>query len=225
MHNIYLSKHVTGFLPIGKNMTRRGQWKEPYCPRCQYPVENASHLLRCPSTSARKIVRSSSSKFHSWLESVDTEPSLMTLILEITSSYIHDIHVQPQVYHPPPIQHQLRLGWSHFMQGRIHTSFQSYMTNHYSSIASKRSPTAWAAVLIQKIWSLYHFPQWENRNKYVHNLDRVTESTRERINLQTSLTNAYTSENIHNLLAADKHLLEKPFVQLKKLPNNIYQFQ
>ena len=109
--------------------------------------------------------------------------------------------------------------WSHFIHGRIHTTFKSYMTHHYTSIASRRSSASWVAVLIQKIWSLYHLPQWENRNKYVHNLDRVTESTRERINLQTSLIHTYTSENINNLLAADKHLLEKPLAHLKSLPN------
>lgn len=179
MHIIYISKHVTGFLPIGKNMTRRGAWKAPYCPRCNHPIETTSHLIQCPSPAARKITRTSSTKLQSWLESTDTEPSLILPIIEITSIYIHNLSIPQQLSYPTPIKSQLQLGWHHFMQGRIHSSFETHMTNHYSSIQSRRSASTWVAILIHKIWTIYHFPQWINRNKYVHNLDRVTVSSRE----------------------------------------------
>ena len=219
MHNVYLSKHVIGFLPIGKNMERRGAWKAPFCPRCQHPIESAPHLIKCTSTSARRILKSSSSKLITWLESTDTDPTLLTFIIELTTSFIHGTITPPHPNHPHPIRKQLQLGWHHFLYGRIHTSFIPHMSAYYSSINSRRSASSWAAVLIQKLWTIYHLPQWTDRNKYVHNLDRVTDSTRERINLQTSLQNAYNSDDINNLLASDKHLLEKPLRQLKQMPN------
>jgi len=116
MHNIYISKHVTGFLPIGKNMTRRGAWKAPFCPRCQHPIETTPHLIQCPSTAARKITRSSSTKFQSWLESIDTDPDLILPIIETNSLYIHNLPIQPTSGHPTPIKLQIRLGWHHFIR-------------------------------------------------------------------------------------------------------------
>jgi len=219
MHNIYISKHVTGFLPIGKNMTRRGAWKAPFCPRCQHPMETTSHLLQCSSPAARKITRSSSTKFQSWLESSDTDPILILPIIEMISLYIHKLPIQPHPSHPTPIKLQIHLGWHHFMQGRIHSSFQPHMAKYYDSIKSRRKASTWVAILIQKIWTTYHFPQWSNRNKYVHNLDRVSVSSRERLNLIASLEETYKSENPNNLLAKDRHLLEQSLQNLKKLPN------
>jgi len=219
MHNIYISKHTTSFLPIGKNTERRGAWKAPFCPRCQHPIETTSHLIQCPSPAARKITRSSSTKFQTWLESTDTDPSLILPIIEITSSYIHNLPIQQQPGYPTPINSQIHLGWHHFMQGRIHTSFQHHMASYYTSIKSRRTASTWVAILIQKIWTIYHFPQWTNRNKYVHNLDRITTSSRERLNLIASLEQAYKSEDQLNLLAKDRHLLERPLQALKKLPN------
>ena len=39
-----ISKFVTHFLPVGKNVHRRGSWQEPHCPLCEKPVETASHI-------------------------------------------------------------------------------------------------------------------------------------------------------------------------------------
>ena len=93
------------------------------------------------------------------------------------------------------------------------------MDDYYASIQSRRKASTWIAILIQKIWTIYHFPQWTNRNKYVHNLDRVSVSSRERLNLLASLEGKYKSEDPLNLLAKDRHLLEQSLQTLKKLPN------
>jgi len=219
MNNIFVAKHITGFLPIGRNMVRRGAWKEPHCPRCPFPMENSAHILLCPSLASRKIFRSSMQKFSIWLEEMQTPHILTTHILDITASWASGIHTIPQTKYPQPITLQLQLGWEHFIHGRIHQSFLPYITDHYLQISSKRSPSSWVSVLIHKLWTLFHLPQWENRNKYVHNLDRVTDSTRERQNLIHALTTAHKSETAINFLAKDRHLLEQPLPSLKKLPN------
>jgi len=219
MKNIYIAKHVAVFLPIGKNMVRRGAWKAPHCPRCPHPLETSSHIIKCPSPASRKIFRSSMTSFNDWLDSTDTPAMLTTQILEITASWVQGTTIHPHESYTCPILHQIQLGWDHFMVGRLHTSFISFMQTHYINISSRRSPYTWAAVLIQKLWTIFHFPQCENRNKYVHNLDRITDSTRERQNLLNALTTAYTSEQSDNLLSKDRHLLDQPLPTLKKLPN------
>jgi len=219
MKNIYIAKHVAGFLPIGRNMVRRGAWKAPHCPRCPYPIENSDHIIKCPNPASRKIFRSSMTSFNDWLESTDTPSTLITQILEVTASWVNGSILLPHKAYSYPILQQLQLGWDHFMVGRLHVSFIPFMTNHYTSIASKRSPHTWAAVLIQKLWSIFHFPQWENRNKYVHNLDKITDSSRERKDLLDALKTSYTSEKCVDLLSQDRHLLEQPLPTLKKLPN------
>lgn len=90
MNAIYVSKHVIGFPPIGKNMTRRGSWKEPFCPRCSTPVETTEHILQRPHYSSQKIVKSSHQKFATWLNSVQTEPNLAQHILETISAWNTD---------------------------------------------------------------------------------------------------------------------------------------
>lgn len=53
----------------------------------------------------------------------------------------------------------------------------------------------------------------------MHNLNRVTDSSRERLNLQSALKTAYRSEHVDNMLVADKHLFDKPLHHLQRLPN------
>jgi len=219
MNNIYISKHITGFLPIGRNMVRRGAWKEPHCPRCPFPMENSAHILRCPSQASRILFRSSMQKFSIWLENVDTPSILTTHILDITASWASGVHTPPQKNSPQPIILQLQLGWDHFTHGRIHQSFLQYITNHYIHISSKRNPSSWISVLIQKLWTLFHLPQWENRNKYVHDLDRVTDSTTS-LNGIFCIQNRFLYKNIlYNMQHQTNYILR---TEIKLVYQNIF---
>lgn len=216
---IYISKHTTGFLPIGKNMVRRGQWREPYCPRCQSPLETTDHLFQCPHPSSTKIFQASIQRLEAWLVSVSTDTTLTDQIIEIITLWRGNAQIHTNPNYLPPINCQIQLGWKHFMHGRLHSSFREFMYRHYSSINSKRQSTTWAAILVQKIWTILHKPQWESRNKFVHNLDRVTETSRERLNLQSDLKSKYNSEIKENLLQRDQFLYDEPLSTLRKLPN------
>ena len=216
---IYISKHITGFLPIGKNMVRRGQWREPSCPRCQFPLETTAHLFQCPHSSSKKIFQASLQRLEAWLVSVFTDATLTDQILEIITLWRGNAQINTNPNYLSPINNQIQLGWKHFMHGRLHSSFREFMHSHYSSINSKRQSSTWAAILVQKIWTILHKPQWESRNKFVHNLDRITETSRERLNLQSELKTTYNSEIKENLLQCDQFLYDESLSTLRKLPN------
>jgi len=99
-----------------------------------------------------------------------------------------------------PIRNQNALGWDHFLEGRIHKSFEEYMQRHYSSIGSKKNGEMWVAVMIQTIWTKLFSPMWANRNKAVHIINDKEKKSREHLNLNYSVRELYEkASNIHLL--------------------------
>ena len=221
--NTYISKHVLGFLPIGRNMLRRTHWRESYCPRCHFPDESTSHLLQCPHVTSHEVFRKSLDQLNKWFIQSNTDPTLSSQLLEIFSSYKFGGPILPNPNYITPIQSQLSIGWTHLMQGRPHQDFRLHMEQYYRSINSRRKAATWIKLFIQKIWTLVHAPQWTSRNRFVHNLDKQVKSTRARQNLLFQLKEKYTQEHRSNLLHKDQHLLSRPLHILKTLPNSQIQ--
>lgn len=63
-----------------------------------------------------------------------------------------------------PIQAQTRIGWTHFLDGRPVKAFETYMEESYKKWNIKKSGRTWLTTLVQKIWTILHRQQWENRN-------------------------------------------------------------
>jgi len=85
------------------------------------------------------------------------------------------------------------------------------MDTTYARQGSKKTGAKWLSTLIQKLWTLIHRKQWEDRNSLVHNLHEESEtSSRETENLRSEIQALYSSELIENLLVRDQHLMEVP---------------
>jgi len=54
---IWMTKWVTGWLPLGKNMKRWGFWTTDLCPECQQPESNPSHLFQCSAPECRQWLK------------------------------------------------------------------------------------------------------------------------------------------------------------------------
>lgn len=218
-HLIRIAKCVTKTLPIGRNMERRKQWNLPYCPRCREPMETVKHLMQCPHHDAQTIISKSIMELDEWMELVSTEPTLrQQLIQNILEWSTGDNGIITDPHHVQCILDQHAIGWDHLMQGRIHMSITQHMQKHYSDISSRKTGSSWTSVFIQKIWLLFFHRQWENRNQWVHALDKKVATSRETQNLQTSIRRQFTQENETSLMAQDRHLMEKPLSQLLKIP-------
>ena len=217
--NHFVSKYVTRFLPIGRNMVKRSHWQHDYCPRCKTCQEDTHHLLLCHHPSCITTFKTSMNDIDLWMTRQHTPDQLRAEII----FYINKWRLQePCLSSPsltPPMQAQIRFGWHHFIEGRPITGFITYMDATYKRQGSKKTGAKWLSTLIQKLWTLLHRKQWEDRNSHVHNLHEESESSRETENLRSEINTLYSSELIDNLLVRDQHLLEMPLEELLTYPN------
>jgi len=221
--NLWISKYVTGFLPIGVNMERRNEWGSDYCSRCGVAHETKQHIALCSEISSTQLFQDNLEIFEKWMEKMQTPTSLkINILTQITAWRSNTRWITiPDFLPPAPIQAQLTLGpWSHFMEGRLHVAWAAYMQHHYDTIKSKRTGLQWASQCIQRIWTLFHIAQWHLRNKFVHNKTDSTKSTRKSEELRSSIHQAYESETKPNLLPRDQHLYDEPLQTLLQLSDD-----
>jgi len=221
-HVIWVSKYITHFLPIGRNMERRTDWKESYCSRCSHCEETHRHLIRCNEDMSVQLFQEKLNEFNTVLTSLQTPSTLQSQIIVMISMWRSDID-QPSAKHlEPPLQSQLLLGaFDHFMEGRIHIEFSTYMDKHYSSIGSLKNGHQWSKIVIQRIWSLLYLPMWQLRNKFVHKIDiKKVPASRKREDLQSRIREKYAQEAKRKLLAKDQHLYDLSVTQLQALSND-----
>ena len=215
---IRISKVVTNTLPVGQVMETRKQWNESFCPRCGCNDEHPHHVLQCPDKGARKILKSSLQSLEKILVRLQTEKNLQTKIISRISSWITQSPIIPGPTDPYPILDQIRLGWSHFMEGRVHVSFEKYMEEHYRKIGSKKRGHLWVSVVIQTLWTKIFSPMWDHRNTAVHKSAKKDKNTREQLNLNFTIRLLYSQGAERPLLFQDKHLLQETLSSLLKSP-------
>jgi len=217
--NQYISKHVTGFLPIGRNMVRRSHWRQDYCPRCKSDTETSSHLLQCNHADCLETFKKSTNTLDLWLIRQKTPDKLREEIIHFLGKWKTNQTCEQNSTLTSPMQVQLKFGWNHFVEGRPVEDFEIYMDNYYKTHAIRKTGKSWLASLIHKIWTVLHRPQWDNRNAHVHNHNEESEASRNTENLQNELQDLYTSEMKENLLVRDQHLMEQSMERLLEEPD------
>ena len=215
---IRISKFVTKTLPVGCVMDRRKEWMEPFCPRCGFDNETPSHVIQCPHQDARKTLKVALGKFETVLDRLETEKTLKFQVMVCVTEWITQGKVFPPKNILQPIQDQLELGWKHFMEGRITTSFRNYMDHHYQNAGSKKNGTNWVAIVIHSLWTHIFTFMWEHRNKYVHAIELKNKVSREHLNLNYKIREMYSKALSTTLLHQDQHLLQESVGVLVKSP-------
>ena len=216
---VWISKYITGFLPIGKNMQRRAEWISCHCPRCGEPIETSKHIPLCREKKSMDIYSDSIDNLNTWMKKMDTPPQLREEIL-LNIALWHDNH--PYLDRDnSPLSSQFRIGnWNNFMEGRIHLDITELVHHHYVSIGSRKNGRQWTSLLIHKLWSLFYFSQWDIRNKYVHNQTDATKISRQREDLQVRIAREYNSVKKSSLLVKDQHLMDETVEGLMKMSND-----
>ena len=221
---IWISKFVTGFLPLGIYLQRRKEWMFDYCPRCKECTETRSHLVRCPEKTSAKIFRESLEVMEEWLDKMQTPTDIKIHILTRITSWRMDQpwNVLSGIDCPSPLRAQDMIGpWNHFMEGRLHCEWKLHMQSHYENIKSKRTGSQWVSQIIQRMWKLFFISQWHHRNKFVHNnIDKTSSITRQREELQQKVELAYKSTTKYNLLVKDQHLYDESLTNIQKLEDD-----
>ena len=219
---IWISKYITGFLPIGVNMERRDEWKLTHCPRCKVEFENRNHIMRCKETTSVSLFQDSLLEFQVWLKKMDTPaPLIEEIILNVTLWHASQ---PPQAHKDSILAQQIILGnWDHFMEGRLHGNIIDYMQDHYNATSSRRSGCIWASQMIVKIWDLFYFKAWKLRNEFVHNRTENTTISRKREDLQYQIQSEYNATHKLSLLVKDQHLMETSAADIQKYSDDAMQ--
>ena len=150
---MWVSKYISHFLPIGRNMLRRTQWDYEYCPRCKVQAENHSHILLCNHSQAEEIFCVSMESLSEWMYKQHTPDELVWDVLHLITEYKLHGQIESNVAassYVPPIRAQLLLGWDHFMEGRLSKAFTLYMEEHYISKNIWKKGLTWTTGFISK---------------------------------------------------------------------------
>jgi len=217
---IWITKYITHFLPIGRNMKRIGQWTMDHCPRCGIEEETHNHLMRCSHAPSRTLLECNISKLRDWLEQMHTPADLETQIITQINQYFGLPSIATLIDHHL-ISTQLTIGpWKHFMQGRLHVHFSSYMQKIYDERSdTRKTGSLWVAGLIQRIWTLLYRPIWDLRNQYVHKKMEDAKESRIREDLQQRVRQRYSECDPSSFLVQDQHLFQKPLTETIAVPN------
>jgi len=105
------------------------------------------------------------------------------------------------------------------MEGRVSVSFAKYMQKHYDKIDSKKTGLNWTSGFISKLWTYLYWPQWTNRNEFVHKLNSEVCQSRRREEMEIEAHRLFKSEHQINLLQKDQHLLNEPVNVINELPD------
>jgi len=92
---IWISKFVTGILPIGKNMERRNEWTQDYCPRCKACEETKEHIVRCEETTSMELFKDNLQTFKEMMEKLETPTNLIIHVITRITAWKLDIQWIP----------------------------------------------------------------------------------------------------------------------------------
>jgi len=201
-------------------MVWRTQWCESYCPRCKKCEETHLHLFHCQHPQSQMLYRKALDDMLNWLTSQHI-PDVLTLdLLNLITEWRQygKISTESSLL-SPPIQEQLRLGWHHLMEGRLSVSFTKYMQEYYEKRNIRKTSLSWTAGFISKLWAYLYWPEWTNRNEFVHKLNSEVSQTRRREEMEIEAQLLFKSEIRTNLLQKNQYLLDDPLTVIFELPD------
>ena len=83
----WVAKFMSGWCATGKMMKRWHKHVSSSCPRCNFPVEDSDHVLKCQAVGAVNKWTESVGKMQSWLDSNSSCPDLAKLVINALTSF------------------------------------------------------------------------------------------------------------------------------------------
>ena len=82
----WLTKHVSRFNPVGRQMKRREYWIDSQFPRCGHPNEDSTHIIQCTHASSVSTLADSALELENEMVKIASHPFIISCI----SMTIHD---------------------------------------------------------------------------------------------------------------------------------------
>jgi hypothetical protein len=167
----FIAKHATGHCGVGKMMKRWGFRQNDRCPRCNRSNETALHVLTCQHATAKETWDEELKRFQEWLGQQKTDPAIISALLTNLRKWRKSGGIFGHHYYDKPIRtaikEQNKIGWDHFMLGRISQQWKTIQGQFYKRLNLKKTGGTWACELIKEIWRI-HWTIWNQRNETLH---------------------------------------------------------
>jgi len=197
---IWMTKWVTGWLPLGKNMKHWGFWTTDLCPECQQPESNPSHLFQCFAPERRQWLKNKICTLERTLLERKLSLQAVSLLLGV---------LFPQEFPRPTSSPEELIEIRHW-QGVFNTLPTAWGFLHHSwtlviqrcpPVATnfKHSPRRWLAVFLSQLWNIA-WDLWGYRNGIIHSQD----NTRTGDIIRQQVTTQYTL-GLHSLPPNEGH--------------------
>ena len=144
-----------------------------FCPNCRRVTEDHTHLNVCLDPGRTKHFMESVTKLEDWMESVETDPELIDWVISFLRSR-GNLALLKEAF-SPTIQRlahsQLRIGWHHFLEGKISEVFRAVQQVHLVQTVSDQMVDTWLSSFISHLLEISH-GQWIYRCTTVHHRSR-----------------------------------------------------
>jgi len=152
-----------------KNMQRWRFRSTANCPRCQHPLEDKPHIIRCPAKAAVTKWHSFLKNLQSWLREQRTSPVLADTILKCLQSWYQEDNLQLLLVTSRHLFDDFcAIGADRLIEGWIPLVWHLEQEQYWSHIKTHKSSKRWTSELIKKLWDVA-WDLWDQRNEALHN--------------------------------------------------------
>ena len=169
----WVTKFASGMCGTGRMMKIWNQRLIDNCPRCGMANEDTTHILKCPSASARKVWKQSILSLDEWLVKKKTCPDLRKLLMHMIRRWRMGLEVTylatckfewcEDVY-----KTQKMIGWKQMMGGCVSLEWAKAQDIYFKWMGMRRTGKRWVVSLIKKLWEI-SWELWDDRNSVLHN--------------------------------------------------------
>jgi len=112
----WVTKMVSGHFAHSNNMVRWHQRMSSACPRCNHPLEDKVHILKCHAPMAKEKWTNSVAALQQWMKEAGTDPLLITLLISQLQAWYNNAPLSTDTI-PLIDQQQSAIGWDQLVNG------------------------------------------------------------------------------------------------------------
>ena len=203
----FVVKWINQNLPTRRRVHRYDRHIPPTCQVCPTIIECDNHLLHCPSAPRRAACGDAYTHLEERLSTLHTHPGLQRTVLQLVALAMAIPTCSPPPSQLPAYSHQILLGPTQFLKGRLSRTFRQTQEQFYR--AQHRPPTFTGDKWMKQILcSLFEQLDnvWQCRNTQTHGADQQLQDQLKKAQLTIRVQALYNPRS--QLLAHDRDLLD-----------------
>ena len=167
---VFMVKWVTDQLPTGTTLLTRRTRTDAQCPRCDFPDEDARHVLQCSHEGNRRLWEKSISEFEQWMRSINTDPHIVRAFLLLLDKWYFGFITDN--YYPTDISTAVRaaikdqhtINWENFLTGLWSLHWCEIQDAYYKKCRQRRTGGKWGVRCTTRLWQMF-YDHWKHRTR------------------------------------------------------------